>query len=172
MKKRRSRLTRPTSELHRGPWQHIPRVGGSAESDFTIRGGAWFSLPRGRHLVLFLVALLGAGLWTAYFAWSRTGSLFEFLGAIGVIGRGFAVVVGGLGVILAVAYYYTAGIDWPRETAGRLLLIGSVIGLVVVAAIVGLAFLEDRFSEFWPFVWKASLALALLASLGILMQRR
>jgi hypothetical protein len=122
--------------------------------------------------VVFALAVLGAGLWTAFFAWSRVESLFDLLGAIGVVGRGFAVVVGGLGVLFAIAYYYTAGVDWPRETAGRILVIAAVLGAFLVAAIVGLALLEGRMSEFQPFVWKASTALALLGLLGIIVQRR
>ncbi|MGH9320272.1 MAG: hypothetical protein ACRD21_05660 [Vicinamibacteria bacterium] len=93
------------------------------------------------------------------------------LGAVGVVGRGFAVVVGGVGLMGAVLYYYTAGIDWPRETAGRLLVIGAVIGVLVIAAVAGLASLEGRFGEVWTFVWKAGLGLALLGLLGVVMQR-
>jgi hypothetical protein len=137
VKRPETRSKRSPPELHRGPWQRIPRVEG---------GGP----PRGLHLVVFALAVLGAGLWTAFFAWSRVESLFDLLGAIGVIGRGFAVVVGGLGVVLAIAYYYTAGVDWPRETAGRILVIGAAIGALFVAAILWLALLEGRLSEFWP----------------------
>jgi hypothetical protein len=122
--------------------------------------------------VVFAFAVLGAGLWTVFFAWSRVEGLFDLLGAIGVVGRGFAVVIGGLGVVFAIAYYYTAGVDWPRETAGRILVIGAVIGTLVVAALVGLASLERRLAEFWPFAWKAGLALALIGLLGIVLQRR
>jgi hypothetical protein len=159
VKRAESRRRRSLPELHRGPWQRIPRVEG---------GGS----PRRLHLAIFALAVLGAGIWTAVFAWSRAESLFEILSAIGVVGRGFAVAVGGLGVLLAIAYYYTAGVDWPLETAGRILVIASVIGALSVAAIVGLAFLEGRFTEFWPFVWKAGLALVLVGLLGVLLQRR
>ena len=172
MKRRKSRPRRPPPELHRGPWQPIPRVEGGAEEEFTIREGVRRRLPRGRHLVVFAIAFLGAALWTAFFAWPRIHSLFEILGAIGVVGRGFAVVVGGLGLICAVGYYYTAGIDWPRETAGRILVIAAILGASIVAAIGGLAFLEGRLAELWPLAWKAGLALVLLGLLGIMVQRR
>jgi hypothetical protein len=159
VKRAESRPRRSPPELHRGPWQRIPRVEG---------GGP----PRRLHLAVFAFAALGAGIWTAFFAWSRVESLFDVLSAIGVVGRGFAVVVGGLGVLLALAYYYTAGVDWPRETGGRILVIASVIGALAVAAVVGLALLEGRLTEFRPFVWKAGLALVLVGLLGVLLQRR
>jgi hypothetical protein len=122
--------------------------------------------------VVFALAVVGAGLWTAFFAWSRVEGLLDLLGAIGVVGRGFAVVVVGLAAVLAIAYYYTAGVEWPRETGGRILVIAAVLGGFLNVTIAGLVLLEGRLPEFWPFAWKAGLVLALVGLLGILMQRR
>jgi hypothetical protein len=146
-------------------------VGGGAESDFDIREERLRTLPRRRYLVVFALALAGASLWTAAFGWSRFENVFDWLSAIGAVGRGFAVVVGGLGLIVAVGYYYTAGIDWPRETAGRLLVIGSGIGVLVLAAIAGVVALEGRLAELSSFLWTAALILGFLGLVGVLLQR-
>jgi hypothetical protein len=162
---------RESPELHPGPWQGVPKVGGGLESDFTIRGRSFLKLPRSRHLAVFLLVFTAVGALAAYLGWPVVDGLLNLLGVIGAMGGVIWFVAGSLGVLAAVVYYYTAGIDWPKEEAYRIVAVGASIGLVIVVLVLALAHLEGRVHEVWPSLLKVGLGLAIAATAGWIGQR-
>jgi hypothetical protein len=158
-------------ELHRGPWAGVPRVEGGLETDFTIQGGSGFKLSRRRYPAFFLVAFVAVGSVAAYLGWPAVGGVLDLLGVIGAVGRVIWFFVGSLAVLAAVGYYYTAGIDWPRQEAYRIVAIGSSIGLGIVILVRALVGLEGRVEEVWPSLWKIGLGLTIAAAAGWIGQR-
>jgi hypothetical protein len=165
---------RNAPELHPGPTSrgYVPFVDGAgAETEYSLEEGTARRLPRGRQRATVAAGLVLVAAITGYFVWADVHGFLDFLGAMGAMGRIIWLVVGSLAFLGALAYYYTAGIDWPRDEAYRIIAIGASIGLAIVLLVLLLVSLEGRIDEVWPSLWRVGLALAVAAAVGWIGQR-
>jgi hypothetical protein len=153
-REREGRSRREPLELHFGynySRGHIPNVGAAAPLPKVVRAVVLIVVAIG-----FLVALAAV---TGY-----EGPGIELLRTVLAAGRGVAMLGGSLALALVLLYYYSAGIDWPKETAFRLLGIGATVGTLLW---IGVMVLGSRSVTSWLLL----LALVLAAVLGYLGQR-
>lgn len=123
----------------------MPRVPGGSETDYSLADGTLRTRRTPRYLVLFGAALLLLLMATAYIAGGEFSDLFELISLTASLGRALVIIAGPLVLITVMAYYYASvGIEWPRETAFRLVTIGAVIVLGLLLALFALLRLDPE----------------------------
>lgn len=153
-REREGRCRREPLELHFGynySRGHIPHVGAAAPLPKIVRAVVLVAIALG--LVVTLAAVMGA-----------EGPVVDFLRSLLAAGRGIVMLGGSFTLALVLLYYYSAGIDWPKETAFRLLGIGATVGILLWTGVMVLG---------WRSVtsWVVLFVLVLAAVLGYLGQR-
>lgn len=172
MGRRGRRRGRSNPDYHRGPYMRIPRPDYGSLTDYSLREGRFASLQKRRYLVVFGLFFLVVGVILTFVLTPDDLGAWGFFSLLAADPRGIAFVAGIVGVLLALGYYYSAaGIDWPRETAGRILVIASVVGAALVALMLLVGHLEGRLPEVLPAARRFFVVLALAACLGLLLQR-
>jgi hypothetical protein len=163
------RKQRTTREFHPGvnsSRDHIPAVGGRALDDYDLETGRARAPRKRRQLTLFVVFALILFAVVAGVVWSEASGFWEFMGAYASIGRLFVLVAAPF-VLIAVQIYYYAGVgtEWPVATAFRLVMIGSMLGIVACVIFLAIGRSEDRLTEYGVIGWLA-LGLAVVGYVG------
>jgi hypothetical protein len=157
----------PKPELHPGvniSKGYIPRVGGRASEDYSVETGNVRSLRNRRQLAWFAVAAAALFALVAWFVWPHAHGLVDLIGAFASLGKYFVLAVTPFVLLAVVVYYYTgAGIEWPVRTASRLVMIASLLGIAMLAAVLVLGLLEGRLDEVRSLGW----VVAILVIVGI-----
>jgi hypothetical protein len=136
----------------------IPNVGAAAPLPKVVR-------------VIVLVAI-GVGLLVTLAALTGSeGPVVDFLRTALAAGRGVAMIGGSLALVLTLLYYYSAGIDWPKETAFRLLMIAAAIGIMLWVGVMALEWAQGSLDGKSVTSFLVLLVLVLAALLGYLGQR-